>query len=105
MIAVSVLLSFLVYQSVISKTIALYKQNKEFDLKLNEAASAPEKIKKYSEQLASLDHLVQSRQPDTVNNVHDLLLGFLSSYCKENNTVLKNFPETFVSNQGEFEVQ
>ena len=105
LIGLSVLFSLFIYQSVISKTIVLYNQNKEFDLKLKEASSAPARVQKLTQQLVSLDHLIQSRQTDTSNNVHDLLLGFLSSYCKENKTVLKSFPETSVSTQGEFEIQ
>ena len=105
LLLVSLLFTVLIYQFALVKTVLLYKQNSDFDKKLKEASAAPPRIKSLQRQLESLDYLSQERVADTGISVHDLLLGFLSNYCKDTKTILKNYPETLITHQGEYEVQ
>ena len=101
----SLLFSVFVYQTVISKTIALYIQSKQLDQKITEASTAPIELSKLRKQLSELDMVVQNRQADTAQMVHDILLNFIGNYCKEKKLLLKSFPETFSNPNGQFEIQ
>ena len=101
----SVLFGIFVYQSVLSKTIDLYKQNRALSVTLKAASDAPAKFQLLRKKLSSLDNVIQSRQLDSSQSVHDFLISVLSKYCKENNTILKSFPETSTFTQGNFEIQ
>src|SRR5579859_7933984 len=105
LIACSALAFILIYLTTLSKTIDVYKKNKSLSAKLTEASAAPAQFQVLSKKLSSLDAMIQSRQADTSANVHDIILSFLGNYCKQSNSVLKSFPETFSSAEGEFEIQ
>ena len=94
-----------IYQTVLAKTIQLYAQNKELNLKLKEASGAPAQLALLYKKLSALDNVLQSPNSDSAQNTHDVLLSSLSRYCKENNTTLKRFSEPTFNNQGEFEIQ
>jgi hypothetical protein len=104
-LALLALSTLLIYKTAIAKTISLYFQNKELAIKIEEASNAPERAQLLKQKLYSMDKFIQSSQSDTSQNVHDLLLESISSYCKEKKIILKSFPETFSATKGEFDLQ
>lgn len=99
------LFGVLVYQTALSKTILLYRQNKALDVHLKDAEAAPGRFKQLHAKLKAIDQVVQQSQYDSTQNMHDYLLGILSSYSKQNNIFIKSFPETAFYRQGDFEIQ
>lgn len=105
LIAFSALFAVLSYQWVFAKTIDLYSQNKSLNTRVEEADNAPKKFAVLHNKLTAINHVIDIRKTDTLQNVHDFLLSTLSRYCSENNTILKSFPETSVYRQGDFEIE
>ncbi len=105
LLAFTALFAVLAYKWAFSKTITLYVQNRQLENRVKEADNAPARFSALRSKLSAINHVIETRQTDSVQGVHDFLLATLSRYCKENNTVLKSFPETSVYRQGDFEIE
>ena len=105
LIGFAVVFGIITYQFAITKTIEAYNHSKELSHKNEEAATAPAKVIGLTHKLSQLDDMVQLRQLDTAANVHDLLLGYVSNYSKQNKLIVKDFPEAISVQQQEFEIQ
>jgi hypothetical protein len=99
-----VALFLLIYKLTFSKTIALYSECIEMEQRIERASDAPIKIAELKKQSVRLESLAGSERPDE-KNLQQLILGQVTSYCQENNVLLKEFPETIIQTEKDYEVE
>lgn len=93
----------LAYMLSIRKTIAVYREASLLESQSELAANAPTKAVELEKRLAEIDNLL-GMQP-RAGNVQQALLGVITGYCKEHNTVLREFPKTVYNEEKDFMVE
>lgn len=93
----------LAYMLSIKRTIAVYREANVLESQSELAVNAPEKAAGLEKQLAGIDNLL-GMQPQA-GNVQQMLLGVITGYCKERNTVLREFPKTVYHEEKDFIVE
>lgn len=100
----SVIVMFLVYSLAIKKTIAEYSRflgNKE---KLERAVNAPAMATQLEKELIRMDTKIGNHNAKNIN-IDDALLSLLTDYCQSHHAVLREFPETTHTEDGDLEIE
>lgn len=100
----SILFAFAAYNISLVPTIDLYKECNTLESSLNEMQDIDKNMLIIKRQLGNMD--AQSGTKTSVNtNIREALLGTLTSYCQSSNVLLKDFPKTNVSQEGDYKIE
>ncbi len=100
----SVLFLFICYWFSFKDTIGLWSEVQELEHKMIVAKDAPQKVAIMQDKLASMNMLTGIKQ-STDSEIEQELLGVVTSYCKSSGVVLRDFPKTLVSSEGDFRIE
>jgi hypothetical protein len=103
LIAVSILVLILVYQLGIKRTIAAWQAHASASDKMMLLENAPAKIRTSKNELAKINERIGNSSNKATTPSAELL-DLLSSYCEENLTILREFPEQSSVVQGDFSI-
>jgi len=98
------LLLLISWQASIKKTLVLKSECSDMEQQLSMAENAPEKIAGIKNRIAEIETRIGSNQSMEVD-FQDLLLEKVSGYCKLNNLVLKEFPQTHSFSQQDYLIE
>ena len=100
----SVLLLFLFYWVDFADTIALHSEVNVLEKQIQLANDAPQRVVLMQNKLAELDLLPGLKQ-NADTSIQQELLGIVTGYCQKNGIVLREFPKTIVSQEGDYRVE
>lgn len=89
----AILFAMAVYSFALERTYHTYKDCTALEMQLKLAQDAPQKTITLEKRLAEMDALA-GNQRGVGMNVQQVLLGSITSYCQNNNVVLREFPKT-----------
>ena len=78
-----------VYSFAISNTIEVRSQCIVLQQQIDSASGAPLRLAALQQEFQQLETITNSN--DTSNTLHERLLGVVTNYCQQNNTVLRDF--------------
>lgn len=103
MVAMLVVL-FLVYSFAIKKTLNIYNTYSVAEEKIALAANAPVMAAHLEKELMQMD-IRLGNEKTKKQNTADALLELTTHYCQNNHAVLREFPKTTVSDQGDLLIE
>lgn len=89
---ISLLFAILVYQFGVHKTVNAISNYKELSSKTREIEQAPQRLSAIRKQLRDLERFTSTEANDNV--AHSTLLENVTDFCRNNNLVIKDFPQT-----------
>lgn len=92
-----------VYFFAIKNTIDTRNQCCVLQQQLDSAADAPSRLAHLKQELQQLEQITGSN--DTINTLHERLLGIITNYCQENNITLRDFASPIRYHQQEWLVE
>lgn len=95
---------FIVYLGTLSKTIDLFKENKEIKEKIAAAEGAELSVIELQARLQTLDKYISLYVSDSLAN-QQIILETISDLCKKHNIILKNFPKAGISPENGFSIE
>ena len=98
-IIVAVLALYLIYAFAIKKTMASHSEYTKAESQIELAVSAPLMAAQLEKQLLQMDSKI-GKQNKNGQNTEQALLELITNYCQNNHSVLREFPETTVAQQG-----
>lgn len=102
----SVLFMLICYSLSISKSIEAYELNQELKSVISQQKTLPSKKLTLIKELKALDsNEIRNKTNYGGNTNEQIILAFVSNYCKESKLLLKEFPKTFRTQQNEYELQ
>jgi len=104
LLIVAVLVGFMVYFLAVKKTAAAYSEFNENKIRVEQAASAPLLAEQMEKELIVMDSKIAS-QNNHYENVDEALLSLITTYCQNHHAVLREFPETSYSEDGELSIE
>lgn len=104
LLVVTFLLVFLTYQLSIKKTIIEYQKCSEYEGKIEMASNAPLMATQLEKQLLQMNSKIGTQHTDGLN-LEQALLELISNYCQNNHLVLREFPKSTFSNQGDLLIE
>lgn len=104
LLAASVLFLLLCYFLAFKGTWALYSEVQELETQIKLANGAPQKVAIMESRLAELDRLPGLKQ-NADTSIQQELLGVVTEYCQKTGTILREFPKTLVSEEGDYRVE
>lgn len=99
-----VILTFIIYNLSIKKTIILKKECKSFEEKLALVEYAPQKIALLEKELSKIEGII-GKSDTTCIDFQQILLEKTSNYCQENNIILKEFPKQIINEQQDYIIE
>lgn len=99
-----ILLLLLSYNLAIKKTIVLYSDCQEMNIKLDKIGEAPKKINTLKEKIAQYDELI-SKGDTSGNDLRQTLLEKTGDFCALNNITLKEFPASVSSKKNDYLIE
>jgi hypothetical protein len=103
LLAAGVILLLLAYLLSIKRTIAVYREVSALASESELAANAPAKAAALEKQLREIDDLLGTQH--RTDDIQQSLLGTITEYCKEHNTVLREFPKTVYHEEKDLAVE
>ncbi len=100
----SVLLVILVYNFAIKKTILARTDSNNAEKQLQIAANAPAMAVQLEKELMQMDTKIGA-DVRKGNNSGEELLDLLTNYCQSNNAVLREFPQTTLTEQDKLTIE
>jgi len=98
------LILFILWFAVFKNTFVMYNECASFEKQLQVAEMAPQKNKELSIQLVDLDKKLKSQQQvDT--NIQQAILSVIAPFSRENNLVLREFPQPNITKQNGYHVE
>ena len=95
---------FLSYWMAFKSTFTLCSEVRDLEAQIELANDAPQKVAILQSRLAELDMLPGIKQ-NADTSIQQELLGIVTGYCKGSGIVLREFPRTLVSEEGEYRVE
>jgi hypothetical protein len=86
-----VMFLFLSFKLAINKTIDLKKQCTEIEKRMDQLKTAPQQMAIIKSKLQVIDSQVGGKRIDQIN-LEELIIEHISTFCKYNNLVLKEYP-------------
>lgn len=84
--------------------MAAFSEFKESSSKMEQAASAPLLAEQIEKELIVMDSKIAS-QNNRYENVDEALLSLITTYCQNHHAVLREFPETTYSEDGDLAIE
>ena len=100
----SVLFLLFTYNFVISRTVELYTSNKRLSKEVKDGVSAPEKRKNLQHRLDGFNNSLNKYFADSLKN-REYILGVVSEFCNKNHLVLREYPESRLTKEKDFEIE
>jgi len=104
LLVVAIIVALLIYSLAIKRTITAYTQfsvNKE---KMEQAANAPAMTEQLEKELIRMDTKIGNHNTKNVN-IDEALLSLLTDYCQSKQAVLREFPETTYTEDGDLQIE
>jgi hypothetical protein len=95
-----ILAALFIYSFCIKKTLSLISEVKDTELKTEMAKDAPAASALLTKEIEKIDRKIGTKR--SPGNDNQSLLGLVTSYCKSNNAVLREFPEATEAASGSF---
>lgn len=95
---------FFSFKLAINRTRELKKQCNSYELKLSQLKNAPQQIAIIKSKLSEIDKSVGGKNIDQIN-FEELIIEHVSSYCKVNNIVLKEYPGIHTYSQQDYSTE
>jgi hypothetical protein len=92
LIVTSLLLAIFVYQLGVRKTVNAISSYQELSNKTKEIEQAPQRLGAIRKELKDLDRFTSADVNESA--VHSTLLENVSDFCRNNNLVIRDFPQT-----------
>jgi hypothetical protein len=93
-----------VYNTVLSKTIDLYVNHGKLSQNVKDGTIAPEKKKNLQAQMEFFNNSLNKYFSDSLKN-REYILGLVSEFCNKHSLLLKEFPETTIDFEKDFEIE
>jgi hypothetical protein len=93
LIAGSIIFFLFAYIFAFSKTIKLWRSNKEIKTELSKIENAPIKIKTIEKELNELNEIIENQNTDGFEH-HEKFLASISQYCTQHDIIIKKYPES-----------
>jgi hypothetical protein len=104
LLLITVVVAFMIYFLAIKKTITAYTEYTESKSKMEEAANAPAMAEQLEKELIRMDSKIGNHSA-LQGNVNEELLNLLTTYCQSRRAVLREFPQTTFSEDGNLTVE
>jgi len=104
LIAGILILFIISYQLAIKKTILLYSDCTELQLKLKTIDEAPESILKTKNKIKQVDGMISSGD-SSGTNFREMLLEKAGDFCQENNISIKEFPASIEESKNDYNIE
>ena len=104
LLAASTLLALLAYQFGIRKTLDAIRNYKELNSKFALVEQAPERLAEIKKQLNDLDQSIRTEEVDNAL-FQSSLLETVSEFCRTNDLVIKDFPQTMERQVQDFTIE
>ena len=95
---------FFVYELAIKETINMYSTYSDAEKKITLAASAPMLASQLEKKLSQIE-LKLGNENIKKQNTADALLELTTNYCQNNHAVLREFPKTTITDQGDMTIE
>lgn len=99
----AIVTALIIYTLGIKKTIAVYSECKENKKKMEQAANAPAMAQQLEKELIRMDAKIGTHH--TQENTNDALLSLITEYCQSHHAVLREFPETTLTQEGDLSIE
>ena len=100
----TVLMLLAIYSLTIKKTINLFSECKATEAKINLAKDAPQRAEQLENELHRIENKI-GKQNSAAESKEQQLLEIISHYCQNNHTILREFPKTMSSDQGDLTIE
>ena len=98
------LFAICLYKISIADTIALSSENSMFEEQIESSQDAPEQIQHLRAKLRRVESLVGEDQMMS-GDMHQVLLDMVTDRCKQKGIILKEFPQTMVSENNGYQTK
>lgn len=105
LLLIAVVMFYLVYIFAIKQTLTAYKEYTASESQLHIAVNAPTLVKTLESRLMEVNTVIGSQQSGGEQNTEQALLELITNYCQKQHLVLREFPETVVTRQGDLLVE
>jgi hypothetical protein len=99
----AVILLWIVYSFAISKTLAARSACIDMQERIDSAGSAPDQLIRLKQEFANFQS--ETGAIDTSNEVHEYILGIVTTYCANNNLILRDFTHPYRLQQQEWKIE
>lgn len=100
----AVIVAVMIYSFAIKRTIAAYKQVAENQAKMEQAANAPAMAEQLEKELIRMDAKIGNHNTRE-GNINEALLSLITDYCQSHHAVLREFPETSYTEDGDLAIE
>lgn len=104
LVLIAVIAALLIYSLAIKKTMAAFAECKQNKNKMEQAENIPEMTEQLERELIRMDAKIGTHNTRQ-ENINEALLGLITGYCQTNHAVLREFPETLFSDDGDLSVE
>lgn len=104
LLAVVILFMFISYQLAFKKTFNLISETSELENRAKAASDAPVKAEELQYQLKKIESII-GKNDIASDNIQQLILSLVSSFCTKNNLVLQEFPKTKSYTENDIQVE
>lgn len=104
LVIASVVVLLMIYSFAIKRTISAYTQFSENKEKMEQAANAPMMAEQLEKELIRMETKIGNHNTKNTN-IDEALLSLLTDYCQSNQAVLREFPQTTYTQDGELEIE
>jgi hypothetical protein len=99
----SLAFAIFVYLLAVSKTIALWQENKSLHAQLAQVEQAPSQIRSLQEKLSQFNSQLGIYLVEESDN-QEKIVRTANEFCQKNNLILREIPELFIQEEPDFEV-
>ncbi len=99
-----VVVAFLVYSFAIKKTIDAYSEYQQNKALMEKAINEPLLAAQLEKELVKMDAKIGTHN-NLQENVNEALLSLITGYCQSKNAVLREFPQTTLTEDGNLSIE